>query len=114
MATRAGVIASLARAVEQRVTEIAVNVNANLVAATPRDTGFAATNWQLTVGAPAEGTVDLGGGMTIADLAGYTIDQGSVFSTNNASYIQRLNAGSSTQAPAGFVELAIAAGVAEP
>ena len=91
---------------------VAVNVQAELVEATPVDTGFAAANWQLTIGEPADGTVDLSG--SVADLAGYTIDQGSVFSTNNASYIQRLNAGSSTQAPAGFVELAIAAGVAEP
>ena len=35
---------------------------------------------------------------TVADLVGYTIDQGPVYSTNNAEYIQRLNAGSSTQA----------------
>ena len=110
MGSRADVMAGLRRAVEEAVVGVAVNVQAELVEATPVDTGFAAANWQLSIGEPADGTVDLSG--SVADLVGYTIDQGPVYSTNNATYIQRLNAGSSTQAPAGFVEVAIAQGVA--
>lgn len=103
--------AKLTARVEQRVVEVAAAVQAELQIATPVDTGFARANWQLTVGAPASGEVGLTGG----DLppVTYRIDQGPVFITNNAEYIRLLNAGWSKQAEAGFVQLAIARGVAE-
>ena len=106
MSTAAEIAATLTRAVEAEVVRIATNVHAELIEATPVDTGFAASSWQLSIGTPAEGTGPGG------SLDGYTLDQGSAFATNNASYIQRLNAGHSAQAPAGFVEQAIARGVA--
>jgi hypothetical protein len=106
---RARVIASLKRHTAEQVVALAINVQAELIEATPVDTGFAASNWPITTGAPASGTVGIGGAG--APPAGYKLDDGSVYVTNNAQYIQVLNGGSSTQAPAGFVEQAIARGV---
>ena len=44
----------------------------------------------------------------IAEVATqYTLDQGSVFVSNNVPYILKLNDGHSQQAPAGFIQTAI-------
>lgn len=114
MASRAQVMAGVKRRAEAAIVRLTVNVQAGLAAATPVDTGFAAGNWQITVGTPAVGTVAIGSGVAFGGdvLAGYKLDQGSIFLTNNAPYVRRLNAGSSQQAPAGFVEHVLAAEVA--
>lgn len=109
MATRAQVVDAIIARIEQDVTEMMVNVQAEVSAVTPFDTGFARANWQLTVGSPADGTVTVGG--TIGELVKFRVEDGKAFVTNNAQYIQRLNGGHSQQAPAGFVEQAIARAV---
>ena len=65
---------------------------------------------QITIGAPATGTVEVGAGVAIgpAVLGAYRLEDGPTFVTNNAAYIRRLNAGHSAQAPAGFVEAVVA------
>mgnify|MGYP000225720258 CR=1 FL=1 len=110
MATRAQLRAALARRVAERTRDLTINAAAEIAAATPVDTGFARANWQITIGAPATGTVTA---PSLASLEGYDPERdGSTFITNNANYIQRLNGGHSQQAPAGFVEAAIAKAVA--
>lgn len=113
MSSRAAVMAALARQVENEVRRIAVNCEAELIAATPVDTGFARASWRAGVGSAPTGDGPGGEGAAAA-LAGYTLDDGSAFLANNVRYIQRLNAGWSDQAPADFVADALARGVASP
>jgi hypothetical protein len=81
--------------------------------------GRARANWIPTLGTPASEPVeriDKQGSATIALLAGVTADYElgqTIWISNNLQYIQRLNEGHSTQAPAGFVEMAIEAGLRE-
>ena len=113
MADRAAVIAALRRQVEKRVATIEINLTANLIEATPIDTGYARAHWVPTVGSP-DMAGDLGAQAAgLAAAASYTLAQGKAYVANGASYIQRLNAGSSKQAPAAFVEREIARTLAE-
>ncbi len=75
---------------------------------TPVDTGHARANWIATVGAPntveAEGTDTSLAQAGNAIVAAYKLNQGKLYLTNVVRYIRYLNEGSSTQAPALFVE----------
>lgn len=81
--------------------------------------GRARANWIPTIGTPFAGTVareDKQGAATIALLAPITANfvlGQTVWLTNNLPYIEALNNGHSTQAPVGFVEMAIEAGIRE-
>lgn len=101
-------------------------VDQTVVLATPVNEGRARSNWQVGVGiAPSEVIEPYApgsGGNTGAQNAQAAIEQGKIaistappgqdiHITNNLSYIGALNDGHSAQAPAGFVELAIQAGV---
>ena len=102
---------------------IALDLQAELRANTPRDTGYTAENWHVTTGAPVgEPTGRLGSrsGASAAraavrqeraEVADYRLGQGPVFVTNPTVNAERLNEGSSTQEPAAFVERAIAKAV---
>jgi len=59
------------------------NIKQKLVDTTPVDTGFARDHWKVT---PSKGSVSI---------------------TNEADYLRELNAGSSKQAPAHFIERAV-------
>ena len=114
MATAEEIAARLRSYAAERIRDLTINVQAGLMAETPVDTGFAAANWQITIGAPATGTVAMGAGVAVGAsvLADYQLADGSTFVTNNAPYIRRLNGGHSKQAPAGFVEAVVAREVA--
>jgi hypothetical protein len=86
----------------------------HLIEVTPVDTTKAVSNWVVGLGEPRKAelgprgeTREQSGAATYAEAdrvlrtkkAGQT-----VYLTNNAPYIGRLNAGSSQQAPAGFIE----------
>lgn len=120
------VLAGLRGFVRGEVIALGVNVNANLRDApplgTPIDTGWASANWVPSVGAaygasPAEQPADLSPAQVAAAnlvaeqglnaVLGWDFNNGSIFSTNNVPYIRRLNDGSSTQSPSGFVAIAI-------
>ena len=73
------------RQMQQDVTRLV----SDLERLTPRDTGFAAESWESTSVRPT-----LFGGEQTAEIS------------NPAEYIQELNEGSSTQAPARFIESA--------
>lgn len=125
------VVQALEGFVERIVRKIALDVTANLVRApgeggTPVDTGWARANWVPNIGSPApagnQPTTRAGRTSAIGSaqgaqaagegaVAGYRVQQGNVHITNNVPYIVRLNEGHSQQAPAGFVQAAIAKAV---
>lgn len=108
---------------ERVVKKITLDVTANFVEDTPRDTGWAASNWVPQIGQPYQ--VNIGnlsredaaaqvpgrrgqqeaGVATVA--ASYKLEQGAVFVSNNVPYILKLNDGHSKKAPAGFIQAGI-------
>jgi hypothetical protein len=107
---------NLPREVNYTVRRAALAIDQTLVMSTPVDTGQARSNWNVSTGAPQEQIVEpVSAGAAIARGAAVINGRRSeetIFITNNVPYIGRLNEGSSAQAPAMFVEGAIAAGVA--
>lgn len=73
---------------------------------TPVDTGHARANWIASIGSP--NTVEAQDGSLAAAgnalVAAYKLNQGKLYLSNVVPYIRQLNNGSSTQAPALFVE----------
>lgn len=114
-------IRRIGRNVERRADEVvretALVVDQAVVLATPVDTGRARGNWQVgidTAVTDARDVLDPSGAGTIAEGAARVAGRRSgqtIFISNNVPYIGRLNEGSSSQAPAMFVEQAVAAGV---
>ena len=104
--------------VDSKMVKVILAVDQALVLGTPVRTGRARTNWlanansaasdQLPAPAtPAQGETEaLEEGEKVA--ANYKAGQ-VIHITNNLPYIQRLNEGSSKQAPAHYVEIAIQA-----
>lgn len=111
---RQRVMTSMRTAVEKACVRIAVNVHAELVERTPVDTGWARANWvpslsvpwSSTVGSPDAFSTSTAESQLVAVLA-FTFASGAIFVSNNVPYIRRLDAGHSTQAPAGFVRMGI-------
>jgi hypothetical protein len=80
---------------------------------TPVDTGHARANWIPSVSSPymqeVDGTSDATHDAGLAEVMAYKLASGAtLYLTNNVPYIRRLNDGWSEQAPALFVERAIA------
>lgn len=91
--------------------QLAFEIHGRLVEETPKDTGFAASNWVPQIGsryssvAGSPENIDSTEQATgLAQLANWDIRRGPAFISNNVEYIQALNAGHSQQAPAMFVE----------
>lgn len=117
------VVDELRKDVSRVVRELVVGLHGRLVETTPVDTGWARTNWVPQVGSAFGGTAgtreDAEAGRLdhspatagLLDVARYDVSRGDVHVTNNVPYIEKLNAGSSRQAPAAFVQEAIARAV---
>ena len=113
------IVGALEDFIEAVVRKLVLDVNANLVATTPVDTGWARANWIPRIGTPREDTAGSPDSISrgeqeqgVAEVAtSYQIEMGPVYITNNVPYIGRLNQGSSQQAPAGFVQAAITKGI---
>ena len=105
------------------VRRVALAADQAVVFGTPVDTGRARSNWIVAINSAPEAVIEPytpgEGGSTGARNAQAAIDQGSqviagyqsgdeIHITNNLPYIQRLNDGYSDQAPANFVETAVA------
>lgn len=131
-------LASFERRIRVRAEDIATNVNTAvrkaalavdqaLVLGTPVDTGLARSNWLVALGSPTRKTIapyapgnklglteQANAAMALAQAAG-TVNgrknEQDIWITNNIPYIGSLNEGSSLQAPANFVELAIMDGI---
>ena len=84
-----------------------------IVMGTPVDTGRARGNWQLAINSPQGGTTertDKAGDAVLADANAALVavkDFEAIWLSNNLPYILRLEEGSSSQAPEGFVAKAI-------
>lgn len=100
------------------IENVAVAALTNVVTNTPVDTGQAKANWKCAVrisrplSEPEFGTFDKSGQATIAEgeaLIRSTPrpDGHSIYISNALPYIKPLNEGHSTQAAAGFVEMAV-------
>lgn len=106
---------ALTRFTEKHIKILTLEVTANLIEDTPRDTGWARSNWIPSIGKSVDSVAgarnQVNASLQQAGLSAvastYTLRSGSVFVTNNVPYIQPLNDGHSKQAPAGFVQLAI-------
>lgn len=110
--------AALTGEVSRGVRLVATEVQAELIEATPIDTGFARASWHQSVGAPSQAEPDdvaTAGAVQAAGaalVAAYRVELGDVHVQNNAEYIESLDQGHSQQAPTGFVRAAIERGVA--
>lgn len=120
------VLDALQRGVESTISALSTNITAELIERTPVDTGWARANWVPGIGAPFTGNTEnltpeerqrmvpaQGGSQQTATAAllSYQIERGNVFISNNVPYIVALSEGSSTQAPSGFVQDGILAGI---
>lgn len=120
------VSADIEHFLEACIISLAENLTANLVEATPIKTGFARSNWLPSIGTALLATVgqkqrlkarrrnrrqqDIKFGAQWAGakkLQGYKLSRGSIFISNNTPYIHKLDAGSSRQAPAGYIAMTI-------
>lgn len=123
MGTLSQVIEGMEQVISEVSAAIAKNVTDEIRNNTPVKTGFCKSNWVPSVGSPFEG---LAGSKISSDnaiiddgpyrdglsqLEGYNISQGDIFIVNNTDYVQVLDAGSSSQAPSGFVNTAIDVGI---
>lgn len=95
------------------VRKVSLDLFMRIVLRSPVDTGRFRGNWQLTIGAVPDNTIELNdatGQATIskAMAASQNIRAGqSVFLTNNLPYGPRLENGWSKQAPAGMVAITV-------
>ena len=112
--------AEMRQFIGEKITDFTLHLTDELAVATPVDTGFARASWRPTSGSPGPETPEnpgRSGGDPQAAAATQAAKQqaaraafGAVprindkFITNNADYINELNAGKSPQAPAGFVQ----------
>ena len=115
----AQILRELEQLAERTIKKITLDVTANLIESTPVDTGWARANWIPSVTksvSETDGTREQAEAGSIstgkqlsgqAEVVGYRLARGQVFVTNNVPYILRLNDGSSSKAPAGFVEAAV-------
>ncbi|MCH7524013.1 MAG: hypothetical protein IIC74_03120 [Bacteroidetes bacterium] len=99
------------------IKNLTIKVTDELASETPKLTTWAASNWIPSVGSPHDvvvGSKIAVGAAIDAQNNGKTIFAKTyklpqlAFVTNNVPYIIPLNEGSSTQAPSGFVQNAIA------
>jgi len=108
------VVGKLTQVTGREVKKMVLDIVADLVEETPVDLGWARANWIPGAGrsAPSAPTgspdnVDSGAQQQgIAQVLGMAYDSDS-YIVNNVPYIERLNEGSSSQAPAGYVDAAI-------
>lgn len=120
------IAAGISGKLEEALHAFAMTAYDNLQFATPIDTGQAKSNWRVGVGAlldeffplgdynkrkgkhtPDVASVEATAALSHAAIAGWNGDE-TLFIANSSPYIQYLNDGSSVQAPAGFVEFALA------
>lgn len=126
---KARTAAELGALLERVMRRLQLRAFQALTSATPVDTGFARAGWTPSVGAPDPGPSERPSEPTVARAqadalfaahskqaqelaASYRLGQGAVFIVNNVRYVVFLNAGSSAQAPALFVERAVATAIA--
>lgn len=95
---------------EKTVRAVALVVDAELVNTTPVKSGRARSNWNPSLNTPDATIREPGQKKSIDPIASAYKITDTILISNNLPYIKKLNAGSSKQAPAGFVDAALAKG----
>lgn len=119
----ARIASNVAEHADQAVRKAALACDQAVVTSTPVDTGRARANWIPALDVASSDVLDAPESPGVAAqqaidaaqsvAAGYDGDRhASIHITNNLPYIERLNDGWSAQAPAGFVQTGVQAGVA--
>lgn len=106
--------------VEKEMVKIATRLTLRFFVDTPKDTGFAESNWVPQIGTTFKGTAGTRENAEIGIInrsyqlngiqkidKGYKIKMGVINITNNVDYIEDLNDGTSNQAPRVFVQTGI-------
>lgn len=117
-------VGDLERFTEGAIKQLVFESHANITETTPIDTGWARANLVPEIGQAHQGTagtradaergsIDLGTSqLGLAKVAAaYRLFMGAVYLSHNVPYFPALNAGSSKQQAAGFVERGIAKAV---
>lgn len=100
--------------------EMVARIDSHLVSVNPVDTGRSRANWIISLNV-SDSSLNVqeeegipGAGVQFADQSLSEIsklsgrkNEDTIFLQNNTSYIEKLNSGSSSQAPAGFAQTAI-------
>ena len=109
MSQAAAIGAELRALVAQACIALVLEINRELIKATPVDTGHARANWVPSIGQPTIGEFGSSGEQQqgLARVLSFKLADGVLYISNGVPYIQRLNAGHSTQAPSLFVEAAV-------
>lgn len=98
---------------DQVVRKVALDLFSRIVLRSPVDTGRFRGNWQITLGAPAEGVLaqeDKSGGTVLGRVRaalGSPVGATVIYLTNNLPYARRLEYGWSQQAPNGMVRITL-------
>lgn len=96
--------------VVEATKKLGIEAFSRVIRKTPVDTGRARANWFATIGTPSErvspNQFDKSGSRAVSRVVAKAESVkpfGSFFLANNLTYIQKLESGSSTQAPNGMV-----------
>ena len=101
------------RKLDVAIRKIGLELFSRVIVNTPVDTGRARANWQVAINSVPTGTLELSdkdgtAAISAADAEVSGLKAGdTIHLVNNLPYIQKLEDGSSTQAPAGMVGLAV-------
>lgn len=101
------------RKLTEATQKISLDVFSNVIRLSPVDTGRFRGNWQPSAGAPVAGELELldpSGGAVTAKVSGFVegVEAGDViYMVNNLPYAEKLEDGSSQQAPNGMVKLTV-------
>lgn len=121
------IVGELEQFTERLITRLTAEITANLIETTPVATGWARANWVPSFNSPVYDRRQLTdterqSALTTQQarqqsglaqvVAGYDLNRGTIFISNGVPYIVRLNEGSSSQAPAGFVQAAVRRAIA--
>jgi len=106
------IVAKVNGRVDTTIRKATIELFSAVIKGTPVDTGRARANWQCTIGSPHTEEVqktDKEGSSSIADVKATVPSKSGqvVWLANNVPYIQKLEYGSSQQAPAGMVRINI-------
>lgn len=100
--------------ISEEIRKASLKILRTLVVISPVDTGRFKGNWLVGIASRVKDVKDVedkSGSATLAEGASWISTQRGfqdIWISNNLPYAERLNAGHSTQAPAGFVEMAVA------
>ena len=111
------IVSRVNKRIDTVIRKSTIELFGSVIKMTPVDTGRAKGNWQCSIGSPITSETDrldsakldsTNGSVAYADVIKTVKGTGNVvWLSNNVPYIQRLEYGSSKQAPSGMVRLSV-------